>query len=188
MTTTLPILFNPRHILPSGRLPLKVLPGIQMETVTYAMRHGLHLGVCMDENNLIGSGIGTRVIIEDFNTSKEDGILVITVCGYESFIVDKIKNRDNDIIIAQCQMLPNWPEQKVSDDAQPLAERLQNMFEKYPELCSLHQRPHFDDLTWLCQRWLELLPLPASEKQVLMAATSCSDTAEYLLSLMKEPH
>lgn len=188
MIMTLPILFNHRHILPSGRLPLRTAPGIQMKTVTYAMRHGLSIGVCMDETSPIGAGIGTRVVIEDFNAAAEDGLLTITVCGHESFIIDKIQDNDEGIVIATCQILPKWPEQKVSLDAEPLAERLQSMFERYPELCSLHQRPHFDNLTWLCQRWLELLPLPASEKQVLMAANSCTDTAEYLLSLMKEPH
>ncbi len=188
MTTTLPILFNNRHILPSGRLPLRIITNTQIETVTYAMRNELDIGVCMDETNIIGAGIGTRVFIEDFNTSKEDGILTITVCGHDSFIVESMQENDKNIVIANCQTLPEWPEQKVSHDAEPLAERLQSMFERYPELCSLHQRPHFDSLTWLCQRWLELLPLPASEKQVLMSANSCHDTATYLLSLMKEPH
>lgn len=188
MTMLLPILFNNRHILPSGRLPLRVVPGTQIDTLTYAMRRGLEIGVCMDDNSPISARIGTRVIVEDFNISKEDGVLTITVCGHDSFIVDSIQENDESIVIATCKLLPKWPEQKVSQDAEPLAQRLQSMFERYPELCSLHERPHFDNLTWLCQRWLELLPLPASEKQVLMAANSCSDTAEYLLSLMKEPH
>ncbi|WP_231870019.1 LON peptidase substrate-binding domain-containing protein [Grimontia celer] len=188
MTITLPILFNNRHILPSGRLPLRVTPGEQLNTVKYAMRNGLDLGVCMDETSPIGAGIGTRVKIEDFSLAPESGALTITVCGHESFVIDSIKENDAGVVEAVCQTLPAWPERAVSNDAQPLAERLLIMFERYPELSSLHKKPNFDDLSWLCQRWLELLPIPASEKQVLMAAHTCSDTAEYLLSLMKEPH
>ncbi|KXF82125.1 LON peptidase substrate-binding domain-containing protein [Enterovibrio coralii] len=188
MTMTLPILFNNRHILPSGRLPLRVAPGTQLTTVKYAMRNGLDIGVCMDETSPIGAGIGTRVSIEDFSLSSEDGSLTITVSGHESFIIDSVLDNDENIVVATCQTLPSWPKQEVSIDSAPLAERLQIMFERYPELSSLHASPHFDNLTWLCQRWLELLPLPASEKQVLMAANSCSNTAEYLLSLMKDPH
>ncbi|WP_407332649.1 LON peptidase substrate-binding domain-containing protein [Enterovibrio sp. 27052020O] len=188
MAITLPILFNNRHILPSGRLPLRVVPGEQLKTVKYAMQNGLDIGVCMDETSPIGAGIGTRVTIEDFNMANEDGALTITVCGHESFVIDSIKENDSGVIEAQCQALPKWPERAVSNDAAPLAERLQIMFERYPELSSLHKAPNFENLSWLCQRWLELLPIPASEKQVLMAANSCSDTAEYLLSLMKDPH
>ncbi|MGF1707722.1 LON peptidase substrate-binding domain-containing protein [Enterovibrio baiacu] len=188
MTITLPILFNNRHILPSGRLPLRVVPGEQLNTVKYAMQHGLDIGVCMDETSPIGAGIGTRVTVEDFNTSGEDGVLTITVGGHESFVIDSIKENEEGVVVAVCQTLPTWPEREVSNDAAPLAERLQIMFDRYPELSSLHKRPHFENLTWLCQRWLELLPIPASEKQVLMAANSCSDTCEYLLSLMKDPH
>lgn len=188
MTTTLPILFNNRHILPEGRLPLRITQGAQLETVKYAMRNGLDLGVCMDETSPIGAGIGTRVTIEDFHMSQNEGVLTIIVCGKESFVIDGIRENESGIVEARCQALPAWPQREVSNDAAPLAERLLIMFERYPELSSLHKQPNFDNLTWLCQRWLELLPIPASEKQVLVAAHTCTDTAEYLLSLMKDPH
>ncbi|PCS22965.1 LON peptidase substrate-binding domain-containing protein [Candidatus Enterovibrio escicola] len=185
---TLPILFNNRHILPSSRLPLYLIPGEQLNTVKYTMQYGLNIGVCMDETNLIGAGIGTRVTVEDFNLSNEGDVLIITVCGHESFIIDNLKENDHDIMVAKCKILPTWPERQVSNDSSPLADRLKIMFNRYPELSVLHQYPHFENLTWLCQRWLELLPIPASEKQLLMAINSCSDTCEYLLNLMKDPY
>lgn len=188
MTTTLPILFNNRHILPGGRLPLRIASEAQLQTVKFAMQTGTDIGVCMDETSPIGAGIGTRVTIEDFLTSPSDGVLTIVVCGKESFVIDSAKENEAGVIEAACQALPAWPQREVSNDAAPLAERLLIMFERYPELSSLHKQPNFDSLTWLCQRWLELLPIPASEKQVLMAAHTCTDTAEYLLSLMKDPH
>lgn len=187
MKNRLPIIFNDRHILPSGRIPLRVPAGQSLNTLVYALKHDLDLGVCMEETKSNGTIIGTRVSIEDYNLSKQDLILSMTVSGVESFVINDMRERKG-IITATYHTLPSWPEREVSVDSAPLAERLQSMFDRYPELCSLHTKPRFDNLTWLCQRWLELLPLPTCEKQHLMAANSCNDTAEYLLSLMKEPH
>ncbi len=188
MSLTLPILFNDRHILPSGHLPLRVFPGAQMETLTYAMKNNLPLGICMDEKSNINMSIATEVIIEDFFAKNRDGILTINVCGKRCFLIEKTEQLTAGITLAHGEILPKWPEQEICDDSAPLAERLQAMYDRYPELRSLHSTVNFDSLTWLCQRWLELLPLPASEKQMLMSANSCSDTAEYLISLMKDPH
>ncbi len=188
MTNTIPLLFNNRHILPSGRIPLRIPVGQQQDTVVYVLKHGLSLGVCMEEEIHKSTSIGTMVSIEDFNLSSEDGALTITVEGQSSFLINEFIDQGNNIILASYLNLPNWPEREVSNDSAPLAEKLQSMFERYPELCSMYSKPRFDDLTWLCQRWLELLPLPSCEKQMLMSATTCNDTAEYLLSLMKEPH
>ncbi len=188
MSNRLPILFNSRHILPAGRIPLRVTSGLPLNTLIYAMKNDLDLGICMEETKLNGTVIGTRVLVEDFCLSTEDMTLTITVAGKASFVIDEMLEHEGGIITASFHTLPSWPEREVNMDSAPLAERLESMFERYPELCSLYTKPHFDDLTWLCQRWLELLPLPTCEKQLLMATNSCHDTAEYLLSLMKEPH
>ncbi len=188
MNNRLPILFNSRHILPAGRIPLRVISGLPLNTLIYAMKHNLELGVCMEETKTNGTVIGTRVSVEDFNLSTEDKVLTVTVAGKASFVIDEMHEQNEGIITASFHTLPSWPAREVNVDSAPLAERLESMFERYPELCSLYTKPHFDNLTWLCQRWLELLPLPTCEKQLLMATNSCNDTAEYLLSLMKEPH
>ena len=159
-----------------------------MNTVIHAFKNDLQLGVCMEDAQQKGTSIGTFVSIEDFNLSSDDMILTITVEGQSAFLIEHISETPEGISMATYIDLPSWPEREVSDDSAPLAERLQSMFDRYPELCSLHTRPRFDNLTWLCQRWLELLPLPTCEKQLLMSATSCNETADYLLSLMKEPH
>lgn len=187
MTHRLPILFNTRHVLPAGRIPLQISQGTQLDTLIYSMKNDLPLGICMEETKSNGTVIGTLVTIEDFNTSDEDLMLTITVAGQASFVIDELYE-SKGIITATYQILPSWPKRDVNIDSAPLAERLESMFERYPELCSLYAKTHFDNLTWLCQRWLELLPLPTCEKQLLMATHNCNETAEYLLSLMKEPH
>ncbi|MGL6175447.1 MAG: LON peptidase substrate-binding domain-containing protein [Vibrionaceae bacterium] len=187
MQVTLPILFNNRHILPTGRLPITILPGVEMDTLTYALSNELPLGLCMRDVKS-RARIGTIVEIEDFYTAEHDGLLTIQVSGKERFSIQSYQENEQRILISQAQILPSWPDQALQYDDEPLAERLRVMFERYPELSALHHRTHFDSLTWLCQRWLELLPLPTSEKQLLMSSNSCIETAHYLLSLMKESH
>ncbi|GAL07570.1 uncharacterized protein JCM19237_1510 [Photobacterium aphoticum] len=62
------------------------------------------------------------------------------------------------------------------------------MFTKHPELDNLHEDKQYHNLSWLCQRWLELLPVPASEKQALIQAPNCQNTYDYLMSIMQKPH
>lgn len=192
MTKKMPILFNNRHVLPKGRIPLRILPGQPMDTLTHALKNGLEIGVCMvDEKGEPSKAlIGTSVIIEDFDTNGEDGMLVITVHGVKRVEITQISNNGAGVPVAEYEELPRWPDCSVNEETQPLAERLQMMFDRYPELSSLHSESsnEFSNLSWLCQRWLELLPLPTSEKQELMSANSCNDTCDYLLSLMKDPH
>ena len=188
MKTTVAVLHYQRHLLPTGKLTLELLPGYQMETFIFALKHGLSLGLHMDDLPCHLGSIGTVVTVEDFYSADRNSILSIQVLGEERYLVNRSRVTPTGIHLADVTMLPSWPEQLLDDDAQLLSEKLQSMFERYPELGCLHHYPNFDSLTWLCQRWLELLPLPISEKQYLMSSNSCTDTAQYLLSLMKELH
>ncbi|OOF22717.1 MULTISPECIES: LON peptidase substrate-binding domain-containing protein [Salinivibrio] len=190
MAQSTPILFNDRHILPGGRIPLRIPAGNALNTLVFAMKHGLPLGVCMADSNSQWqhTNIGTFVDIEDFTTSQEDGCLVVTARGTARFSIQTFNQQQSEMLFASVRALPRWPDCQVDDQSQPLVERLQSMFERYPELQKMHRQTEFSNLSWLCQRWLELLPLPTTEKQQLMANNSCGTTRDYLLSMMQDPH
>ena len=191
MKTYIPLLFQKRHVLPGGRIPLRIAPGPQMAAFKAAMREGNSFGVCMfdqDEHGHHFFQIGTRVTVEDFDVSPSNGCLIVTVAGHENFTIDHMEETEEGFFSGDCQFIPPWPETEVRQDQEILAEKLKQMFNKHPELGDLHQKKQFDNLSWLCQRWLELLPVPASEKQMLLSAPSCSDTYDYLISIMQKPH
>ena len=169
MKTTVAILHYQRHLLPTGRLALQLLPGFQMDTLTYALKTGICLGLHMNELPCQFGSIGTILTIDDFYAMERNGILSLQVSGKDSYVVEKPRATGTGIQLADVTILPSWPEQILDEDedANLLSEKLQSMFERYPELGRLHNYPNFESLTWLCQRWLELLPLPISEKQGL---------------------
>ncbi|WP_087016149.1 LON peptidase substrate-binding domain-containing protein [Thaumasiovibrio subtropicus] len=191
MNTTLPILFQRRHILPDGRLPIRIAPGIQMDTIKEALKNNGIFGVCMydpsDEQQFYE--IGTRVQIEDFEPELVDGLLQITVIGLDNFEVQAFgEGEETGIYYGECKILSRWPDAKLSVTQQLLAERLEIMYEKYPELADLHDDKQLSNLSWLCQRWLEILPVPVREKQWLLNRPNCLETSDYLMSIMLDPH
>lgn len=191
MKQYIPLLFQKRHILPGGRIPIRIAPGTQMENFKSAMKSSQSLGVCMfdqDEHGQHFFHIGTRVTVEDFDISPEDGTLIVTVVGHETFRIDSLQECDEGMFMAECESIPRWPDIELRRDQQILADKLKVVFEKHPELSGLHKKKQYNNLSWLCQRWLELLPVPASEKQVLLSAPNCHDTYDYLMSIMHKPH
>jgi hypothetical protein len=191
MTNLLPLLFQKRHVLPTGRMPIRIAPGPQTEVFKVAVTSEDGFGVCMfdrSEHNHQFFHIGTRVTVEDFDTSKKDGALIVTVYGHESFRIKSLEQNENGVFFGEYQALPQWSEMKARNNQQLLADKLQIMFDKYPELDNLHRTKEFHNLSWLCQRWLEILPVPASEKQLLLNTPNCLDTCDYLMSMMLESH
>ncbi|MGF1690558.1 LON peptidase substrate-binding domain-containing protein [Photobacterium kagoshimensis] len=190
MTNLIPLLFQKRHVLPKGKMPMRVAPGSQMEAFKHALNSDIGFGVCMidDSKSSHCSQIGTRVTVEDLDTSKNDGALIVTLYAHENFGIKSLEQHSNGGIFAEFHPLPLWPEIKIDNDQQLLADKLQIMFDKYPELAGLHQHKEFNNLSWLCQRWLEILPVPAQEKQALINTPNCFNTCDYLMSMMLDPH
>lgn len=191
MNQFIPLLFQQRHVLPGGRMPIRIAQGPQMETFKVALASSEGFGVCMvdeDEHGQHYFYIGTLVTIEDFDIIEPDNSLIVTVYGHENFFLRALEHDDNDVFYGECEAIPLWPEIKVRKDQRILADKLIQMFVKHPELNKLHQHKEFNNLSWLCQRWLEILPVPASEKQALLSAPTCLDTYDYLMSIMQKNH
>ena len=190
MTIRLPLLFNKQHVLPSGRIPIRIAPGLQMTSLKEALKSPDGFGVCMyeeRENDNRFYVIGTRVTVEDFYTN-DDGSLGITVYGHECFEISSFEKNSDGVFFGECETLPQWPNAQLSENQQPLADKLQQLFDKFPDLNNMHHHKELDNLSWLCLRWLELLPVPTKEKQALINTASCSATCDYLMSLMLTPH
>lgn len=190
MTHSIPLLFQKRHVLPTGRMPIRIAPGPQTDAFKVALSSADGFGVCMLDESDPGHlfHIGTRVTVEDFDTSTHDGILNVTVYGHDSFRIKSLTQDDNEVFFAEYQTIPQWAEIQLHNHQQLLAVKLRMMFEKHPELDRLHQTKEFNNLSWLCQRWLEILPVPACEKQALINTPTCLDTCDYLMSMMLESH
>ena len=191
MKQSIPLLFQQRHVLPGGRMPIRVAPGTQMDAFKAALTSDIGFGICMFDEAEHGHHffhIGTRVTVEDLDTSALDGSLIVTVYGHENFRINALEQDDSGVFSGEYDIIPQWPEVEIRNDQIVLADKLKQMFNKHPELNQLNLKKEFNNLSWLCQRWLEILPVPASEKQALLNTPNCQDTYDYLMSIMQKPH
>ncbi|MGR5146514.1 LON peptidase substrate-binding domain-containing protein [Photobacterium alginatilyticum] len=191
MKQSIPLLFQQRHVLPGGRMPIRVAPGPQMDAFKAALTSDIGFGICMFDEAEHGHHffhIGTRVTVEDLDTSALDGSLIVTVYGHENFRINALEQDDSGVFSGEYDIIPQWPEVEIRNDQIVLADKLKQMFSKHPELNQLNLKKEFNNLSWLCQRWLEILPVPASEKQALLNTPNCQDTYDYLMSIMQKPH
>lgn len=192
MTTfNMPLLFQKRHILPAGRMYLYLSGITHITTLRALLLSKTGIGICMFSNKSSRKklyNIGTRVTIEDFNHEPNNPLIRLNIYGQELFKITTIEQGNDDIMWGKCLQLPHWPQQQLTTEQQLLSTRLQLMFNKYPDLDKLHHQQEFDNLSWLCQRWLEILPLPTQEKQTLLNHPDCLQACDYLMSKIYTQH
>ncbi|WP_297482344.1 LON peptidase substrate-binding domain-containing protein [uncultured Photobacterium sp.] len=190
-TLYIPLLFQKRHILPTGRMQL------YLSTITHAtilkiiLSSKTGIGICMFSDKKSQQRlchIGTRVIVEDFNHEPNNQLIKLNIYGEDPFKIAKIEQSESDIIWGNCQQLPRWPQRELTTEQQLLSTRLQLVFNKHPDLHKLHHQQEFHNLSWLCQRWLEILPVPTQEKQTLLNRPDCLYACDYLMSMIQTHH
>ncbi|WP_256371949.1 LON peptidase substrate-binding domain-containing protein [Aliidiomarina sp. B3213] len=178
-------------VLPGGRMKLRIYEPRSLSMVKEAMKNNAGF-ICAslnskgntDENTHIHP-IGTIVEIVDFD-ALNDGMLGITVQGARlvrifNITTDKTNLRRGDIEFLEHNSTLQTPE------AFPvLVEKLKEVFEQFPELEALYPKKYYDDASWVCLRWLEILPLEASVKQSLLTHQCHHVLTEYIASLFEK--
>jgi Lon protease-like protein len=186
---TIPLFPLSAHILPQGRMALRIFEPRYVRMVKNACATQTGFGVCMinakgnKEQNEHIHAVGTHVKVIDFDM-LDDGLLGITVEGDKSFTIDHIATEGDGLHVGRCTWLNIWqPEPET--DLSIVRQRLVDIFSKYPEIKELYPEPLFDDPMWVIYRWLELLPVSAEKKQHLMIQRDYVKTVEYLTQLVK---
>jgi len=126
--------------------------------------------------------VGTHVNVVDFE-SLPDGMLGITIEGTSLVKINTISTESDQLRRGVVEFLKPWPN-NVAEEAKPsLVARLQEVFKMYPELNALYPEKRYDDIAWLCGRWLELLPLEPGQKQSLIASQCPKQISSYICEL-----
>lgn len=186
------------HILPGGRMQLRVFEPRYMRLVRDSLRNQHGFGLCMlnpngdlSRNEHIHS-VGTLVKVIDFE-SLDDGYLGITIVGEQLFDIQSIETEKDGLRVGEVilRSLPdttaaNAEDHVASNDECELKRRLHEVFDNYPEFASLYPEQNFDDSFWVCNRWLEILPLQAETKQALLNESDAPQLQAYLRQLFEE--
>ncbi|RUO21757.1 LON peptidase substrate-binding domain-containing protein [Aliidiomarina haloalkalitolerans] len=193
-STTLGLFPLTSTVLPGGRMQLRVYEPRYLRLVRESLREQTGFGLCMlnpngdrDLNTHVYK-VGTLVRIIDFETLA-DGYLGITILGERLFEIDEIETESDGLRRGHVHFKSPAASIPMTDSevwAHELKQRLEEVFNNYPEIARLYPDRNFEDPTWVCNRWLELLPLPGEVKQDLLSENNFSQMLAYLAQLFAE--
>lgn len=184
-------LFPLRTVLfPGGRLPLRVFEQRYLDLVRECARSGHPFGISLIMEGA-GTGapatpaaIGTGAHIVDFD-QLPDGLLGITVRGGQRFHVTSARVRDNGLVLASVQWLPEPPVQPVPAQYGLLVRLLETMLDHDGSIAADSRR--MDDADWVAYRLAETLPLSAHERQAILQCNDAGDRLQRLLVWLSNP-
>ena len=179
----LPLFPLSSHILPEGRLTLRIFEPRYVRMIKQACANNTGFVICMLNNKAQIFPLGTHCKIIDFNV-LEDGLLGITVEGVECVSIAEFETEFDGLRIGECDVTDKWSSTINIADLHPIDTRLQEIFERYPEVSSLYTEPRFNDPIWVINRWIELLPVGAEQKQHFLSQTDCQKVLNYLSQLI----
>ncbi|MDR8523636.1 LON peptidase substrate-binding domain-containing protein [Shewanella fidelis] len=172
-------------ILPNGYSKLRIFEPRYQRLVKESLKNDLGFGACMlDEDNKTLLPIGTRCNIIDFET-LDDGLLGITIVGIDRFELGTYTIEKDGLKRGNVSALPAWQTLPIEAHQQKYTQILQDLLKEYPEHISQYKLDNFMDLSWVCQRWIEILPISPSEKQHCMSAKDPIPTLAMLNDVLK---
>ena len=177
----------PILLLPGGKTRLRVIEPRYLRLVSEAMSDNLGFALCLKTKNNDFFKIATRVFIYDFNKSS-DGLLIIDIEAQEQVLLSQVSSDKDGLLHADVQPFINSSKQQLQDinsEQFELASRLLKALLIYHPLYqnNIEQLP-LENMTWVCRRWLELLPLDINEKYWLANSHSIVDNLNFVCQLI----
>jgi Lon protease-like protein len=180
-------LFPLRSVLfPGGYLPLRIFEPRYLDMVQRCHAQGQAFGVvALTEGQEVrqrdGAGfqreafhaVGTLARIDHF-VHEQPGLIQLRTRGTQRFQLRSARCLSHGLWVGTLTLLPPDVAVPVPDDLRSAARQLQDLLEGWRERAGAEELPlqppyDWDDAGWLANRWAELLPMPADERQRLMA-------------------
>jgi Lon protease-like protein len=185
-------------LLPQGYTQLRIFEPRYKRLVSESIKSGLGFGLCMladDKKTILP--IGTLAQIIDFET-LEDGLLGISIQGQQTFTIKQITVENDGLKRADVSLMASWPSVIIEQhNAQPhvhqleskkdnlLSNTLKQILQQYPQHLARYSNENFNDITWVCQRWLEIIPLSSKEKYQCINSHDHRLAKSFLLDIIK---
>ncbi len=173
----------PLFLLPGGITKLRIFEPRYVRLVKESMAEQKGFVLAMKEGDAICT-YGTHVQIIDFETLP-DGLLGVTIKGLSRVKLSHIDQEDDGLWIGSTETLPDWSKSNATPGL--LSEALEALFKAHPEHASQYSDElHFSDVNWVCQRWLEVLPLANNQRQWFIAQKDAEDAKQFITVLLTE--
>lgn len=167
-----PLPLFPLHLVlfPGGPLPLRIFEPRYLSMVSDCLRNDSPFGVVLiTKGGETGEAaqchdVGTLARITDWDQG-EDGLLSIMAIGQQRFRVRNRQVRDDQLSMAEVELLPEAPPQALPPQYREQAFWLSEVLPTLEPYQGLPLQP--DDADWVAYRLAELLLKP-SQRQILL--------------------
>lgn len=171
-------------VLPGGRLQVEVYPPIYQQVITEAIREVRPFAVGLEREDATCPfyPIATLVTVKDFDRPENHG-LQITIEGCERIVISDAFQQSDDLWIAKGNKLANWAPIPLGS-FQHLADGLKEYYKQLPDGEQHYTKANWQDAAWVCQRWLEVLPIKPRDLQALIQQSDCKPVLKFLDQLL----
>lgn len=179
----LPVFPLPIFLLPDGVTRLRIFEPRYLKMVSIAcQQNGFVLCLYDHQAELNVPKLGAWVDIINFY--QEGELLHIDIKAKSLVTIQNVTMDQDNLRFADCSEVPHWPQQSEQQHHSVLAAKLHHVFEEFPEQGSLYPEPKFDDINWVCARFLEILPLSFEKKQLFTNADSFTQADDFLKTII----
>jgi len=172
-------------VCPEGLLALRIFEARYLDMVRACLRNNSPFGIVTTlpegETDVGGnfpfSAVGTSVVIIDADVETV-GLIMIRCLGQQRIKIESFTQRPDGLVIGEVTDIPNDIEMAIPDDLMGASTDLVRLLESLPEQGIAAEnipiaKPYkLNDVTWVANRWIELMNIPLLDKQRLMQIDS----------------
>lgn len=199
-TLSMPLFPLSTVLYPGGVLPLQIFEVRYLDLIKRCLREDTEFGVIsLFEGGEIQRP-GEQVSLAQYGTlariehceAPAPALLRVQTVGTRRFKLRNIHQEKGGLWVGDIELLEVDPPVPLPDDLQHCAIKLQEVLESLeeqdiPEDQWPFQRPyHFDDCSWVANRWCELLPMEKPVKLQLLSLENPLLRLELINDLMQE--
>ncbi len=175
-------------LLPGGPLALRIFEPRYLDMVCRCLRDESGFGVALiREGEEVGPaaevyGVGTLVGI-CYWEQRKDGLLGITIKGEQRFRIHHSEVQENQLRVAEVEMLPEEGALPLPGEYHHMAAMLQRILDDLSHPYITLPR-NYGDAAWVAGRLIELLPLELALKQRLLQMDGAIQRLEMISGLL----
>ena len=178
-------------LFPGGLLPLRIFEVRYLDMIGKCHKNGTPFGVVALTQgaevrrpqadapgdgfaNEVFESVGTLATITEFS-APQAGLMMVRCIGTQRFKIKRSEKLKHGLWVAEAEPLPGDVAVKVPSDLQSASAALVKLMDTLkeraipPDQMPMLEPYQFDDCGWVANRWSELLPIPVTLKQQLMA-------------------
>jgi hypothetical protein len=180
-------------LFPGGPLPLRIFESRYIDMVSRCLKSETPFGVLLikdgEEAGLATTyEVGTLAKITDFYQGS-DGLLGITALGGQRFRLISNERQHDGLNIGEVELIEAEASLPLPENFRALPDMLSNVLDDLGRLYDAHDR-RYEDAVWVTYRFLEILPVDLSQKQLSLESSDTLarlDLVNELLNSVRGP-